>query len=174
MVKERQIILKQLNIEDKERLCELGNNKKIWSKMRDQFPFPYSVQHAEKFIHYTKNTQDLIFGIWENAELVGVVSLLKKEDVYKNNVELGYWLGEKYWNKKIMSKVIGDIIKIAFEEMKARRVYAEVFSNNPASAWVLEKNGFKREAEIKENVEKDGDILDTYVYSRLNPTRKAV
>ncbi len=46
------------------------------------------------------------------------------------------------------------------------RIYAEPFANNPASARVLEKAGFVLEARLKNNVVKDGQILDSLVYAK--------
>jgi RimJ/RimL family protein N-acetyltransferase len=41
-----------------------------------------------------------------------------------------------------------------------------VFANNPASARVLEKAGFVFEARLKNNVVKDGQVLDSFLYAR--------
>jgi RimJ/RimL family protein N-acetyltransferase len=47
-----------------------------------------------------------------------------------------------------------------------RRISAEVFSNNPASARVLEKAGFNVEARLKNPVIKDRKIFDSLLYAR--------
>jgi RimJ/RimL family protein N-acetyltransferase len=41
-----------------------------------------------------------------------------------------------------------------------------VFANNPASARVLEKAGFTLEGRLKNNVLKDGELLDSLLYAR--------
>lgn len=151
-----------------------ANNEKIWEKLRDVFPFPYTVADAEFFIQSLEDTKDYISGIEVDGEIVGIVGILSKTDIHKLNGELGYWIGEKYWNKNIMTKAISDVMKVAFEEINLRRVYSEVFSGNEASCRVLEKNGFKLEAVIKENVYKNNKILDTYLLSKFNPKRDAL
>ena len=47
-----------------------------------------------------------------------------------------------------------------------RRISAEVFANNPASARVLEKAGFAFEGCLKNDVLKDGELLDSLLYAR--------
>jgi ribosomal-protein-alanine N-acetyltransferase len=53
-----------------------------------------------------------------------------------------------------------------FREFPASRIYAEVFANNLASARVLEKAGFVFEGRLKNNVFKDGQLLDSVLYAR--------
>ena len=48
-----------------------------------------------------------------------------------------------------------------------RRLYALPFASNPASARVLEKAGYTREAVLRQNVIKDGVVLDQWVYAIL-------
>jgi RimJ/RimL family protein N-acetyltransferase len=52
------------------------------------------------------------------------------------------------------------------ENFPLRRVYATTFSNNPASARVLEKAGFVFEGRLKNNVIKDGKLLDSFFYAK--------
>jgi len=47
-----------------------------------------------------------------------------------------------------------------------RRIAAEVFINNPASARVLEKAGFVLEGRLKNYVIKDGELLDSLLYAK--------
>lgn len=46
---------------------------------------------------------------------------------------------------------------------------AGVFSSNPASARVLEKAGFSRDAVLRAHVTKNGEVLDEHLFSRLRP-----
>jgi RimJ/RimL family protein N-acetyltransferase len=53
-----------------------------------------------------------------------------------------------------------------FENFPLRRLYAEPFANNRASARVLEKAGFVYEGRLKNNVIKNGELLDSLLYAR--------
>jgi RimJ/RimL family protein N-acetyltransferase len=63
--------------------------------------------------------------------------------VHIHTATLGYWLGEDFWGRGIMTEAVAAFIDFCFENFPLRRVSAEVFANNPASARVLEKAGFR-------------------------------
>jgi RimJ/RimL family protein N-acetyltransferase len=48
-----------------------------------------------------------------------------------------------------------------------------VFANNPASARVLEKAGFTFEGRLKNNVMKDGQVLDSLLYAEQSSAVRA-
>jgi RimJ/RimL family protein N-acetyltransferase len=161
--------LRPLKKDDASSIAFNANNRKIWEGVRDVIPYPYSEKDAEFFIEYALGAQrEIINAIDINGKAVGVIGLHLKEDVFKLNGEIGYWIGVDYQGKGIISKAIDQIVNLAFNEYKLLRVYAEVFSNNPASARVLEKNGFNQEARLKSAVIKDNQIIDLLIFSKIN------
>ncbi len=90
----------------------------------------------------------------------------------KNNEPLiftfGYWLGEKYWNKGIISESIKIYKNYLFKTIKGlQRVEAVVFTWNDASKKVLLKNGFKLEGILRKNRKYRGKLIDEYMFSKL-------
>jgi RimJ/RimL family protein N-acetyltransferase len=79
---------------------------------------------------------------------------------------VGYWLGDQFWGRGIMSEVVIAVTDFCFGNFPLRRISAEVFANNPASARVLEKAGFTFEGRLKNNVMKDEQLLDSLLYAR--------
>ena len=65
-----------------------------------------------------------------------------------------------------MTEAVAAFTDFCFEKFQLRRIYAEPFANNPASARVLEKAGFTFEGRLKNNVMKDGQVLDSLLYAR--------
>lgn len=65
-----------------------------------------------------------------------------------------------------MTEAVVAFIDFCFENFKLRRIYAEPFANNRASARVPEKAGFTFEGRLKKNVIKDGKVLDSLLYAR--------
>ena len=65
-----------------------------------------------------------------------------------------------------MTEAVAEFTDFCFENFPLRRIYAEVFANNPASARVLDKTGFALEGRLKNNVVKDGDLLDSLLYAK--------
>ena len=99
--------------------------------------------------------------------MCGIIGLHVKEDVYAHNLELGYWLGEDYWKKGIMSEAIKQVILIGFTTLKCHRIYASIFAYNIGSAKVLEKSGFLKEGKIRESIFKNGEFHDEIRYGIL-------
>jgi RimJ/RimL family protein N-acetyltransferase len=161
-----EIKLRPWNIEDAESLVENANNFDIARFMSDAFPYPYTIEHAKNFIAFaTKDDPIHIFAIDIDGQAVGGIGIHPQADIMKKNAELGYWLGEKYWGRGIISKAIREIIPWAFNTYDITRIYARPFGSNMASQKVLEKAGFVLEARIKENIFKNGANLDELIYA---------
>ncbi|PJZ31852.1 hypothetical protein CH378_01175 [Leptospira kmetyi] len=145
-----------------------ANSPNVFAGLRGSFPFPYQLQDALDYIRAClRDSRSRTFAILFEENAIGIITLLFKEDVYRFNGEIGYWIGEEFWNRGIVTQAIQSIINIAYTEHGLHRVYAEVFSNRPASARALEKNGFVLDGTNKEAVFKDGVFLDQWIYSRL-------
>jgi ribosomal-protein-alanine N-acetyltransferase len=83
---------------------------------------------------------------------------------------LGYWVGEKFWGRGIMTEALAAFTDFCFNAFPPRRIYAMTFANNPASARVLEKADFVSEGRLKNNVIKSGEFLDSLLYARTKQT----
>ena len=130
-------------MDDKFRLAELADNEKIWINLRDGFPHPYTLSDAETFIGMVNKTKPLqVFSIEFEGGYVGNIGLQKKTDIYRKSAEIGYFLGEPYWNKGIMSRAVKLICEYGFRELDIVRIDTGVFEYNLASQRVLEKCGF--------------------------------
>lgn len=165
---ENNIKLRPLAINDASALAEMANNKKIWDNVRDGLPHPYSLQDAWNFIAICENEEpSMTFAIEYMNEFAGVVGLIQQYDVYRLSAELGFWLGESFWNKGITTSAVRMIVDYGFEKLELIRIYSCVFEQNMASRRVLEKSGFTLEAIFKNAVIKNGIICNECRYSIL-------
>lgn len=147
---------------------ENANNPKIACFLRDAFPYPYTLKDAEKWIAFiTKNTTAFSRTIDVDGNAVGGIGIHFMSDVYAKNAEIGYWLGENYWGKGIVSTAVVAMVNYTFKNYDINRVFAGIYHPNTASMRVLEKCGFKKEAILKKSVFKNGEYLDEHVYSLL-------
>ncbi len=78
---------------------------------------------------------------------------------------LGYYIGEAYWGKGIMTNVVQQTCEYVFADSDILRIFADPFSYNVASCRVLEKAGFQFEGVLRKNAVKNGKILDMKMYS---------
>lgn len=99
-------------------------------------------------------------------EMIGIIGhyQLKPED---HRAEIGYMLLPSFQQKGYMSEAIAATVKYGFDAMNLHSIEAIIDPENVASARVLEKNLFVKEAHLRENHYYDGKFLDTVIYSLL-------
>jgi RimJ/RimL family protein N-acetyltransferase len=151
---------------DQPSLARHANDVLVWRNVRDQFPHPYTLADAEawiaKVVGHEPETQ---FAIEVSGEVAGGVGLMLQEDVARHSAEIGYWLGQAYWGRGIMTEVVRRMTRYGLTSLDLFRVYAFVFESNPASRRVLEKAGYTLEGRLRKAVIKDGQLLDQFAYA---------
>lgn len=161
-------LIRDFQLSDVEALVKYANNYKIFKWVKDNFPYPYTTKDAELWISVSRNTNEgLNYAIANDKELIGGIGVKFKEDVYRFSWELGYWLGEPFWNKGIITEAIKVFTKYLFNTYNIRSITANVYEGNKASMKVLTKAGFKLDGVIRKAVFKEKVYRDLYVYSIL-------
>lgn len=169
-MKFKEVELRKLRKSDAVRLVELANNKKISQNLRDGFPHPYSLNDARSFLKKCLDQKiTTTFAIEYKGEYVGNIGLMIGQDVYRKSAEIGYFIGEKYWNKGITTKAVNLITEFGFQELELIRIHSGVFEFNTASMRVLEKCGFTKEGIFQKAIYKNKKVLNEYRYSKINP-----
>lgn len=79
---------------------------------------------------------------------------------------LGYWMGQKYAGRGVMTRAVRLGLGFAFDTLGLRRVEAGCVPGNIASIRVLEANGFEREGYAREYLCIAGEWRDHILYSR--------
>lgn len=162
------IKLRALQSTDAFTISELLNNKKISDNLRDRVPYPYSSEDADHFLNIiSKQDPVTTFAIEYKELFCGVIGLFLQEDVYRKSAEIGYWLGEPFWNKGIMTKAVDLICHYGFEHLDIVRIHTGIFEYNKTSMAVLEKNGFVKEGVSRKAVFKNGKLWDEHRYAKL-------
>ena len=151
---------------DEESLVRHANNRVIWRNLRDAFPHPYTLANAQHWIRSANPATPVTnFAIVVDGTAVGGIGLVLKDDVFRRSAEIGYWLGEEYWGRGIVTEAVRAVTDYAFAAFDLCRVYAGVFEWNPASMRVLEKAGYEYECRMRKSVFKDGEIIDELIYA---------
>jgi [ribosomal protein S5]-alanine N-acetyltransferase len=150
------------------RLAELANNEKIARNLRDGFPHPYSLANARDFIERSLEMHPpTIFAIEYKGEYVGNIGLVKGNDVYRKSAEIGYFIGEPYWNKGITTVALTLACEYGFANLDVVRIHAGVYEHNLPSQKVLEKCGFKKEGVFEKAVFKQEKFWNEVRYAKL-------
>ena len=159
-------LLRPWRINDVESLVENANDANIAKFMTDMFPHPYTKSNAESFISFaTKDDPVHIFAIEVDGKAIGGIGIHPQTDVMRKNAELGYWLGQNYWGKGIITRAVQQMVDFGFKTFDITRIYARPYHTNIASQRVLEKAGFTLEAKFEKTIFKDGEFLDELVYA---------
>ena len=161
-------VVRSWRVEDAPSLAIYANNREIWLNLRDQFPHPYGLADAEAYLRLvSERPNETSFAIEVAGQAVGGVSLRPGHDVERCSAEIGYWLGEPFWGRGIMTSAVRTVTEHAFDQLGLTRVFAVPFARNPASSRVLDKAGYEREGLMRRSAIKDGVILDQYLYAKV-------
>lgn len=161
-------VVRSWSFSDAIALQRYADNRNIWLNLRDAFPSPYTLEDSHAFLsRVTEERPETNFAIAISSEAIGSIGLRLGRDVHGKTAELGYWLGEPFWGRGIMSQAVAEFVRHAFDMFDLLRIYAEPFDNNRASVRILEKAGFFCEGRMRANVFKNGKVLDSLLYARV-------
>ncbi len=144
----RRFLLRRLLPSDAEAIHRLVND---WSvvRMLSRLPFPYPRSLADDWIVSTE-AQRLDGSAWHFAiidqstrpeRLLGCLGI--RVDKAARSGNLGYWIGAKFWNDGIAGEAARRVAHWALANLEIDRLTAQVSTDNPASAAVLRRIGFR-------------------------------
>ncbi|MEM6496179.1 MAG: GNAT family N-acetyltransferase [Pseudomonadota bacterium] len=143
------VALRLLEPDDASAMTTMMQNWNVL-RMLSSPPHPYRLADAEEFIASRReqgNTpEDCTFAVVVDSALAGVISI---EPNTKDQPELGYWLGEGFWGKGLMSEAVELMVDRFFETSQAGALYCAAFIENPASIRIQEKVGFTQLGETE-------------------------
>lgn len=151
--------LREWRESDLEPLVRNANNPNVARNLRDIFPSPYTRADAARWLAGVKNLpRSANLAIDVAGEASGGIGLRFEP----NEAEIGFWLGEPYWNRGIMTEALTAFTGHAFASFPIRRIYACVFSWNTASCRVFEKAGYKNHGLQENCAEKAGKKVSSF------------
>lgn len=158
--------LRPWTMEDLNSLVRYANNYKIAKNLTNKFPFPYTEENGRGFIEFALSQEpNHIRAIDVNGEAVGGIGIHPKGDIECKNAEMGYWIGEPFWGKGIMTKAIIQMIDYGFDNFEIDRIFARPFGSNIGSQKALEKAGFTLEGRFEKTLYKFGEYEDELIYA---------
>lgn len=124
---------------------------------------PVALHDEREWIDEHDGTQFLVTA---DGERVGVIGFEATEEPW-GVVELGYFLDPAAWGNGYATAAVELVTRYALRERRHAKVVAGVYETNPASARVLEKAGFEREAVLRKEAFRDGERVDLHRYALL-------
>jgi RimJ/RimL family protein N-acetyltransferase len=134
-------------------------------------PHPYPIGEAERYIYRQEKEREaghaFTFLIEEKTEgFCGLIELRAIDHIHSQG-ELSFWLKVEVWGRGYMSEAVRELIRFGFEDKGLNRLYAYHMLRNPATAHVLEKNGFRQEGLLRQRVIKWGKFEDVALWAIL-------
>ena len=166
-------VVRSWTVDDLGSLVKYADNRTIWLNLRDRFPHPYTRRDGREFIQLARSQRPpTMFAIEVGGEAAGGIGFVQHVDVERVSAEIGYWLGEPFWGRGIVSEALVAVTKYAIETHHLTRVFAVPYAHNEGSCRVLEKAGYVLEGRLRRSAIKDGQIVDQMQYaftSEANP-----
>jgi len=137
------LVLRPYEPRDRAGLVKHANNWRV-AKNLGMMPFPYTEQTADDWLAkqagFWDSGSSYPLAIALEGELIGGIGI----DVRAHGQwELGYWLGEAFWNRGYISEASAALVNHAFATLNIERMVAGHYVDNHASGRVLTKLGFR-------------------------------
>ena len=152
-------VLRRWRAKDIGSLVQHANNMNVSRYLRDRFPYPYTRRDARAFLA----------GATVAGEAVGGIGVITGTDVERFSAEVGYWLGEAFWGRGIVTEALNLFSQDVFERLNLLRLFAVASAANVGSARVLEKAGYQQEGVMRSAAVKFGVPNDQLLFARINP-----
>ncbi len=156
------ITLRYWQESDAPRVLELFNNLNVTRGLTANLPRPYELQHAQDFVQRCAAAGEscLERAIDRNGQTVGTVGCRVTDGL----ALIGYWLGEPYWGKRIMSRAL----PLYIEQLPATvtQLKACTFAFNTASQALLRRCGFTQQEDTFTERAYDRNIYTCYSFTR--------
>jgi len=148
-------------------VAEIGNPR-VSQNLDDRVPYPYTLEDARQFLALSRALAGgANLAIVAEGRLVGGIGYYPQSGVFRRAADMGYWLGEAYWGRGWMTRVVRLFCPWVFGTTGLERLEARVFASNAASRRVLEKAGFRHEGTLVRAAVKRGETHDVCVYGLL-------
>jgi ribosomal-protein-serine acetyltransferase len=101
-----------------------------------------------------------------NNEVAGIIGLRSIDNTNKIT-SIGYWLGENFQGRGIMTKACKALTDYCFDTLNLNRVVINCSTENLKSQAIPKRLNFKKEGTIRQGEFLNGKFVDYYLYSRL-------
>lgn len=166
LVSER-LTLRPFRFSDAKEVQRMAGHPKVAATTMT-IPHPYLDGVAEEWIakhqEWFNKGQSIDWAIELTAsqQLIGNISFGVSQS--NQRAELGYWIGEEFWNKGYCTEAARLAIRYGFEVMKLNKITSRYMSENPASGKVMKNAGMVQEGVLAQEFYKNDRFVDVIVY----------
>jgi ribosomal-protein-alanine N-acetyltransferase len=107
------------------------------------------------------------FIFWPDERLAGGIGLSNIRRGVAETASLGYWVGQPFARRGMMSAALPLVIDFAFNRLRLHRVEAACLPHNEGSRAVLLRTGFEQEGYARRYLQIDGKWQDHLLFAIL-------
>ncbi|MCO6180503.1 MULTISPECIES: GNAT family N-acetyltransferase [Ciceribacter] len=141
----QRLVMRAPHEEDIDALSHLANNAAV-ATMVSRMPHPYTAKDAADFVRRSNLGEigKCVYAITktENGTFLGCCGLEPHQND-PETLEIGYWLGQPYWNQGYATEAAHALIDMAFRTREIRFIDARCRVTNIGSRRVIQKCGFQ-------------------------------
>ncbi len=158
--------LRPFTLEDLPSVVKYANDPTIAAFLSDAFPHPYTEEHGRFFLNECMQRLPFRRCIEIDGEACGAIGLHPRQDLWRRNMEVGFWLGKPFRGQGIMAEALRRMVELGFAEFPdITRLFGTTFGTNGASQRTMEKAGFQLEAKLQGTLVKSGRVEDEWIYA---------
>ncbi|MDJ0652622.1 MAG: GNAT family N-acetyltransferase [Xanthomonadales bacterium] len=168
-LKTQRLLLRRLELADAPRVQQLAGVHAV-AETTLNIPHPYEDGMAETWINaiaaeILDGTRSTFAITLPREGMIGAIALTINRDF--NLAELGYWIGQTYWNQGYATEATIAMLDFGFNQLGLNRIAAQHLTRNPASGRVMEKAGMQREGLARQATRRWGRYEDLALYAIL-------
>lgn len=172
------LILRKFKIEDTENVFKNYASSDLVTKYmtwETHSSIEVTRQYLENLIENYKNNEffDWSIVLKSTNEVIGSIGA-KKLDKIISKVEVGYCIGEKWWNQGIVTEALKRVISFLFDEVGVNRIEAFHDIRNLVSGKVMQKCGMKFEGFLRQAYKFKNGLSDVLLYSILREDKSCI
>ena len=164
------MVLRELRFSDAEQVFALRSDPRVMEHVSR--PMAKTIADADALIELIISTiaaNDALqwaITLKNDDALIGMIGFWR---IVKDHhlAELGYLLAHAHWGQGLITEAIAAVVPYGLGTLGLHRVEAITRPENVGSIRALEKNGFRREAHLRENVHWNGVFHDSLHFARL-------
>ena len=165
-LKTERLLLRPFKLSDIDAVLEYASDPQ-WAT---HYPGPYNRKRAEYMVAFAVSTprdNGAVFAIVYDGRVIGLVSLNVDPEDRERKAELGYDIARNVWGRGLAAEAASAVCDWGFREYALAKIFAGADARNKRSLRVMEKLGMTREAVHRSDEVKDGERVDSALYSVL-------
>ena len=164
------LLLRPLRMSDAAAIFAYASDPEVSRNVR--FRTHRKIAESRAFLRFVmkryRSGAEPVWGIELKADrrVIGSIGMVDWRRNHRR-AEMGYALHRDSWDRGIATEAARAVVAFGFVKMDLNRIEAGCYPQNPASARVLEKCGFKFEGMLRQHEYIKGKFRDARLYSLL-------